>query len=50
MERVGVLYRQLWRRMSEEQGRLRWVVVSGVGAELEVEGRIWQCVEKLLQE
>jgi thymidylate kinase len=49
MERVGVLYRQLWRRMAEEHGRLRWAVVDGIGTELEVEGRIWQCVERLLR-
>lgn len=50
MERVGVLYRQLWRHMAEEHGQLRWAVVDGIGLEAEVEGRIWQAVERLLRE
>lgn len=50
MEQVGVLYRQLWRRMAGEHGALHWVVVDGIGLEAEVEGRIWQCVERLLRE
>ena len=50
MERVAVLYRKLWREKGGKEGRLRWVVVDGVGTELEVEGRIWACVEMLRRE
>lgn len=46
MERVGTLYRQLWRLMAHRHGSDTWAVINGTASVEEVSVKIWEAVKR----